>query len=347
MSAAPPSSSAGTLPSQPIDVLDDHTGRNQPPLDAPHSPPIPEPDKQIGFVVETTNRYASAAVDIDLAKTFLEVVSAGSLVRAARRLHVTQAGVSARLQALEALLDQQLFVRDKAGARLTAAGRAFLPYATQLTQVWEQAKLKVSAQPGQEAVLSIGGEFSLWSAMLLNWLVALRTTRRFVALRTQVDVVGSLLDQVQSGALDIAVLYSPHRRPGLDVSLVLEEELVAVSTTPKQQRLAVDDYVYVDWGPDFRAQHDAAFPELRGANTFIALGPLALRYVLTIGGTGYFRTRAVEQHLARGTLHRVTSAPVFSYSVHAAISKQSDASLVDWAIEQLVRVAERPVDEWA
>jgi DNA-binding transcriptional LysR family regulator len=286
-------------------------------------------------------------VDIELARTFMEVASAGSLVRAARRLHVTQAAVSARLQALEAMLDQKLFVRGKTGARLTPAGRAFVPYATQLTQLWEQAKLKLSMQSGQEAILSIGGEFSLWSAMLLSWLVALRKSRPAVTLRSQVDVVGSLLDQVQSGTLDLAVLYSPHRRPGLDVSLVLEEELIAVSTTPKRQRLTLDDYVYVDWGPDFRAQHDATFPELVGASTVIALGPLALRYMLAIGGTGYFRTRAVERHLARGTLHRVASAPKFSYSVHAAISRQSDAALVEWALGELGRVARNPSDSWA
>jgi DNA-binding transcriptional LysR family regulator len=222
-----------------------------------------------------------------------------------------------------------------------------VPYATQLTQVWEQAKLKVSMQSGQDAILSIGSEFSLWSAVLLNWLVALRTSRRKVSLRTRVDVVDSLLDRVQEGALDIAVMYSPHRRPGLDVSLVLEEELVAVSTTPKQQRLHLDDYVYVDWGPDFRAHHDATFPELQNASTVIALGPLALRYVLAIGGSGYFRARAVERHLARGTLHRVASAPVFSYSVYAAVSRQSDGALVDWALEELAHVAESPADTWA
>ena len=277
----------------------------------------------------------------------MEVAAAGSLVRAAKRLHVTQAAVSARLQTLEALLDQQLFLRGKSGARLTSAGRAFVPYATQLTQVWEQAKLKLSTQSSDEPLLTIGGEFSLWSAMLLNWLVALRGSRRSVSLRTEVDGVGSLLDRVQSGALDIAVLYSPHRRPGLDVSLVLEEELIAVSTTAKRQRLTLDDYVYVDWGPDFRAQHDGSFPELQGASTAIALGPLALRYILKIGGTGYFRTRAVERHLARGTLHRVSSAPTFSYSVYAAVSRQSDAALVDWALAELANVAKSPTDNWA
>lgn len=286
-------------------------------------------------------------MDIALARTFLEVAAAGSLVRAAQRLHVTQAGVSARLQALETQLGQQLFIRNKAGARMTSAGRAFLPYATQLTQVWEQAKRQVAAHSGQETVLSIGGEFSLWSAMLLDWLVALRTSRPAVALRAHVDSVDRLLDQVQRGTLDVAVVYSPHRRPGVEISPLLEEELIAVSTTPSCSELQPTDYVYVDWGPDFRAQHDRAFPELRDASTFVALGPLALRYILAIGGTGYFRTRAVEPHLRRGELHRVPGAPTFSYSVHSAFSRRGERDVLTWALERIALVAQSPAESWA
>jgi DNA-binding transcriptional LysR family regulator len=286
-------------------------------------------------------------MDITLARTFLEVAAAGSLAKAAQRLHVTQAAVSARLHTLEQQLEQQLFVRNKAGARMTPAGRAFLPYATQLTQVWEQAKAKVSALSGHEAVLAIGGEFSLWSALLLNWLVALRQTRPEVVLRTRVDTVDRLLDQVQSGTLDVAVVYSPHRRPGVEITPLLDEELIAVSTEPAREQLDHHGYVYVDWGPDFRAQHDAAFPELRDATTFIALGPLALRYLLTLGGTGYFRTRAVQPHLDSGALHRVPGTPTFSYSVHAAYSRRTDRALLDWSLQQIVRVAETPTDAWA
>jgi DNA-binding transcriptional LysR family regulator len=286
-------------------------------------------------------------MDVVLAQTFLEVAAAGSLARAAERLHVTQAAVSARLQALEGLLGQTLFVRNKAGARLTAPGRAFLPYATQLTQVWEQAKLKVATHSDEEVVLSIGGDFSLWSAMLVNWLVALRRSRPGTILRTQVDNVERLLENVQNGTLDVAVLYSPHRRPGIETSLLLEEELIAVSTVSDCTRLDLADYVYVDWGPDFRAQHDRALPELRDATTMIALGPLALRYILTMGGAGYFRTRAVEPHLASGALHRVDGAPMFSYSMHAAFSRRTDPQLLTWALEQLRSTAESPLENWA
>lgn len=286
-------------------------------------------------------------MDLVLAQTFLEVAAAGSLAQAARRLHVTQAAVSARLQTLEALLEQKLFVRNKAGARLTPPGRAFLPYALQLTQVWEQARYKVSTHADEEVVLSLGGETSLWSAMLLGWLVALRRSRPGIVLKTQVDTVERLLEQVQNGTLDVTVLYSPHRRAGIETTLLLEEELVAVSTTPGRAHLDVTDYVYVDWGPDFRAKHDRAFPELRDASTVIALGPLALRYVLAIGGAGYFRTRAVEPHLASGALHRVDGAPMFSYSVHAAFSRRTNPELLGWALDRLRNVAEQPLESWA
>jgi DNA-binding transcriptional LysR family regulator len=250
------------------------------------------------------------------------------------------------VQALEGELGRKLFVRNKAGARLTAAGHEFLPYAAQLVQVWERARQQVALRPGREGVLSLGGEFSLWSALLLNWLVTLRRSRPAVALRTDVDSAERLLDRVQSGSLDIAILYTPQQRPGVETSLVVEEELIAVSTSPRARKLASDDYVFVDWGPDFVAQHEAHFPGLGDAGLCVGLGPLALRYILLEGGTGYFRMRAVQRYLERGKLHRVRSAPTFSHSVYAAHSARADAALIEWARKGLVEAAGRSTESW-
>jgi DNA-binding transcriptional LysR family regulator len=281
-------------------------------------------------------------MDLDLAHTFIRVVNSGTFARAAARLHVTQAAVSARIRALELELGQTLFIRNKAGARMTAAGREFLPHAMQLVQVWEEAKRRVAKRPGREAVLSLGGEFSLWSALLLSWLVRLRSERPGVALRTDMDNAERLLDRVQAGILDIAVMYTPYHRPGVEISPLFEEELVAVTTARSARRLAADDYVYVDWGPDFAAHHDAAFPGLRDTGLSVKHGPLALRYILCSGGSGYFRTRAVQPYLESGHLHRVKKAPAFSYSAFAAHSTQSDAALVAWALAGLIEAA-KPV----
>jgi DNA-binding transcriptional LysR family regulator len=285
-------------------------------------------------------------MDLDLLRTFLAVQSAGSFVRAAERLHVTQAAVSARIHALEQELARKLFVRNKAGAQITAAGHEFLPYAMQLVQVWEEARQRVALQPGRDAVLTLGGEFSLWSALLLNWLVELRRERPRVALRTHVDAADRLLDRVQNGTLDIAVMYTPHHRPTVGIAPLLEEELVAVTTIAGRRKLETDDYVFVDWGPDFSAQHEAAFPGLKDAGLCVGLGPLALRYILLVGGTGYFRTRAVQRYLERGDLHLVENTPTFSYSAYAAYSTRTDAELVEWARTALVRAASTLPDQW-
>lgn len=83
-------------------------------------------------------------MDINLARTFLVVAESGSFIAAAERLHLTQTAVSARIRALEMELDRVLFIRNKAGARLTAAGERFKRYAETLLQIWERARQHVT-----------------------------------------------------------------------------------------------------------------------------------------------------------------------------------------------------------
>lgn len=285
-------------------------------------------------------------MDIELARTFLEIVSAGSFVRAAERLHVTQTAVSARVQALETQLGRPLFVRNKSGARLTPAGRDFLQYATQLVQIWERARHQVAVPPGRETVLSLGGEFSLWNSLLLNWLVWLRRDRNTVALRSHVEAPDRLMDRLQSSALDIAILYAPYHRPDVKITPILSEDLIAVTTDPDNRTLSGENYVYVDWGPDFANHHDTAFPGLKDAGTFVDLGPLGLRYILEAGGSGYFRTRAIQRFIDEERLFPVESAPTFSYSVYAAYSRRAPEEIIDWALNGLREVAKQSFDKW-
>ena len=68
-------------------------------------------------------------MDIELARTFLEIVKTRSFVRAAEQLNLSQTAVSARIRALEEQLGRPLFTRNKNGASLTPAGEQFLRYA--------------------------------------------------------------------------------------------------------------------------------------------------------------------------------------------------------------------------
>ena len=199
-------------------------------------------------------------MDIELARTFLAIVEAGSFVRAAERLNVTQTTVSARVRSLEDQLRRPVFLRNKAGVTLTAAGEQFLRFAPTLVQVWERARHQVAVPAGRRAVLAMGGELTLWNPLLLNWMVWMRRNAPDIALQTQVGLSDGLLRQVADGVLDLAVVYSPRQWPGLQVEMLTEEKLVLVTTDPSTAGVSDPDYVYVDWGADFAAHHGLNFP---------------------------------------------------------------------------------------
>src|SRR5688500_6518228 len=135
-------------------------------------------------------------MDLNLAKTFLDIVATGNFLRAAERLHVTQTAVSARVRNLEELLGRKLFVRNKAGASLTTAGERFLRYAQTLVQVWERARHQVAVPAGKRALVTVGCEVSLWDPLLLDWLLWMRRAAPQLAVRAEVGVAGTLLDEV-------------------------------------------------------------------------------------------------------------------------------------------------------
>ena len=278
-------------------------------------------------------------MDVELARTFLEIVATRSFVRAAEHLNVSQTTVSARIRSLEERLGRSLFVRNKNGATLTPAGEQFLRYAPMFVQLWERARHQVAVPSGSRAVLAIGGETSLWQPWLQNWLLWMRKTAPDIALRVQVGPAEALTSQVADGVLDIAVMYAPQQRPGSRVELLREEKLVLVSTDPSAQQSSPPGYVYVDWGPDFALHHGLSFPDAMNPGLFVGHAPLALNYILEAGGSGYFRQSAVMSHLAAGRLHLVPGAPSFFHPIYAVCSSQADEALIGLAIDGLRAVA--------
>lgn len=278
-------------------------------------------------------------MDIDLARTFLEIIRSGSFIATAERLHITQTAVTARVRSLESQLGCRLFIRNRAGARLTSDGERFVTYATQLVQTWETAKRDLPLPRGYDKLLSLGAEVSLSSPLMLAWVQRLRQALPDHALRSDVASDNELLKKLELGALDAALVHQPAYWPGLQVEQVLEEKLIQVV-----QVAHPEPYIYVDWGPAFREQHDLALPgNMRSALSF-SLGPLALQYLLQCGGRGYFRTRVVQRYLDEGILKRVEQAPEFSYPVYLVYARAAQSPALFRAIELLHEVAKDDYD---
>lgn len=255
-------------------------------------------------------------MDIDQARTFLAVITHGSFVTASEHLHITQTAVSARIKALERELDTRLFARDKLGARLTSAGERFVAPAMTLVTVWEDARQQVAMPPGRAQLLRLGGEPSLWTPLLADWLLWMKQECPEVAVRVDVEPADRLIERVGSGALDLAVVYGIRQSATLVTEVLSAETLVMVTSDPGG-RWSADTYVHVDWGAAFTASSRAAFPQLDRTAVSTSFGPLAMGYIERAGGSGYFRATAVQPALAQRRLFRVPEAPEFSYSIYA------------------------------
>jgi len=218
-----------------------------------------------------------------------------------------------------------LFIRNRNGAQLTPAGREFERYAQSFVQIWERARHQLAIPSGRTSVVALGGELSLWNPVLLDWLIWMKQRKPEIAIHANVGVPDQLLEQQRTGVLDIAVLYAPKLLPGFRVELLVEEQLVLVRTRSRDgEPYGADDYVYVDWGPLFAAQHDASSNSFGEPGLFVGLGPLGLSYILRAGGMGYFRRGAAAPHIASGELEIVDGAPEFTYAAYAVYPESSE-----------------------
>lgn len=279
-------------------------------------------------------------MDIDQARTFLAITAHGSFLEAANRLHVTQSTVSARIRKLEEELGVRLFVRKRTGASLTPAGRRFLEHAKRLVLTAQQARDEVGLPGRFRATLRVGARIALWEGFLPQWVGWLRRTATDVALRCEIGFEEDLMRRLVEGTLDIALMYTPTHSPGLTVEQLFEERLVLVSSRP-DERGPGEDYVYVEWGPGFYAQHAQSYPELERPAQVVNIGWLGVQLILTNGGSCFLPLRMAEPLIAGGRLHRVADSPQYAQPVYVVYARDSDNPVLASALRGLREHAAR------
>lgn len=280
-------------------------------------------------------------MDTELARTFLTVVAVGNFINAAERLHVSQSTISTRIHTLEEQLGCSLFVRNKAGAVLTPAGRQFQKHASVLVRTVEQARQDVGIPRGFRGTLAIGSRIGLWEQFLLKWLPLMQERAPDVSVRAEIGFEADIMQGLVEGRLDVGVMYTPQSRPGLKVELLFEEKLILVSTDPASAPEPELGYVLVDWGPEFHARHHAMFPNFAGPALSANIGWLGLHHVLENGGSGYFPVRLVQSHIRSKRLNIVRGAPEFSLPAYVVYVLDHDEDLLQPALEgmrQIVRL---------
>jgi len=273
-------------------------------------------------------------MDIDQIRTFLAVAAHGSFQEAANRVHVTQSTVSARIQGLEHYLNARLFVRNRSGAALTAAGRRFLRHAKTLVLTLDQARHDVGLPSRFRASIRIGARIALWDGFLPRWAGRMRECAPDVSVSSEIGFEEDLMRRIIEGTLDLALMYTPQHGAGLSVEHLFDETLILVTTDPA--RTAPDDgYVYVGWGPTFYAQHQRAYPDLERPAQMANIGWLGLQLILANGGACYVPERVAARYLRAGCLHVAPDSPRFLLPAYVVYPLESESPVLDTALTTL------------
>lgn len=152
--------------------------------------------------------------DLDVLRTLVLAVDLGGFARAARRVGRSQSAVSLQMRRLEDHAGQPLFTRAGRSFAITAAGELVLGYARRLLALNDEALAAVRgtrlASPVRVGVLPDFAE--TWLPPVLARFARDHPTAR---LEVQVDRGLAMLDALDRGRLDLALVFDADRPSGV------------------------------------------------------------------------------------------------------------------------------------
>lgn len=172
-------------------------------------------------------------MDLKQIQYFLALFEDGSVTLAARRLNIVQPTLSMQIAKLEEEVGQRLFERKRQGMAPTAAGRQMYRLFAPVSRDFEKARSELM-QHGE----AVTGRISLGLLSSLAESVLPEVLSRFDQMFPQVEVtvaVGystSLIDWVNSGQVDVAIINQPYQagaKLSLAVESLAEEDMLLVT----------------------------------------------------------------------------------------------------------------------
>jgi molybdate transport repressor ModE-like protein len=234
---------------------------------------------------------------LDALHLFLRIAEEGTFTAAARRAHLSQPALTAAIHRLEDAFGARLFDRGPGGARLTAAGRALVPWAEAALAAVDRGRRAVAEVEGLAAgEVRLGAGATACSVLLPPVLTAFRTAHPAIRLYLRESLADPARQRVEAGELDLAVV------PGEGTEPWLEDELVLVcGAGVAPERLP---FLTLPPGANHRALLDRNFPGVEVAMELSSLQAVKAHVEAGMGQALLSRA-SVARDLAEGRLVEV------------------------------------------
>ena len=275
----------------------------------------------------------------------------GSISQAAVSLFVTQPALTARIQNLERDVGVQLLVRGRHGARLTDAGRAFLPFARRALEAVADGRLLLAeVDRGATGQLAIGGAPAVSTYVLPAILERFRARHPGVQLIVRTGHSEEILELVLREQVQVG-LVRDLQHPDIAATPLYDDELVLV-TPPRHPFASRDEVGLVEIAEADLVMFDrtSSYHELTSA-LFRSAGVLpraqmeldniesAKKMVQQGLGVALLPLIAVAGELAAGTLGTVSIAETPPLARRVVAIRRRDAGAPAGAVAAFLAIA--------
>lgn len=165
-------------------------------------------------------------MDIKQLKALVTIAETENMTKAAEILNIVQPAISRQIKLLEESLGTILFERGRQGMILNDEGKTFVEYARRILNEIEKAKAEIRPSSG-----TIGGIVNIGllpsTSDLLSSMLVSKLQKNFPGIRLRISTgyAGHMQSWLETGEIDIALLYSGRSSPALRLQPLVEEGL--------------------------------------------------------------------------------------------------------------------------
>ena len=172
-------------------------------------------------------------MDLKQLEYFVRVAELGSFTQAALALNIAQPALSRQVRLLEVELRQNLLTRNGRGALPTEAGKLLLAHGRGILHQVERAREELGRVRGSLAGrVAVGLPTSLARVLTVPLIRAFRAEMPDATLSITEGLSLPMQESLMVGRLDIAVLYNTKPTAEIDITPLLEEDLLLVQRRP-------------------------------------------------------------------------------------------------------------------
>jgi DNA-binding transcriptional LysR family regulator len=165
-----------------------------------------------------------AALDL-----FRSVVDLGSVSAAAKAHLITQPSASSRIRTLERQLGVTLLDRSPTGSVPTPEGQLIAGWASNMLRVADDLAAGVASLKAERSgLLRLAASYTVAEYLLPPWLESFLADRPGDSVTLEVTNSQTVLDRLDTGAVDMGFVESPAIPPTIAEQVVASDELIAV-----------------------------------------------------------------------------------------------------------------------